>query len=432
MRWPASPVTAGRCGKPRVGERGPSGLVRRLRDHGRALGAVEVDRGERRPQARSLRRHARLRRGVSARGTRPRWWPTSAPSAPPPTVSAGRSQLPPTDRHRQGLSRGRSGAEDARSCPTKARPSWSSSTRTASGPRFQYELEFPIRPTATDEGYGAGVGDIVVSGKYVLGFNPSEAADLLRRVSRSRCPTGNEKQGSRFGHHGVRRPSFAFGKGIRSSVFQSKVAAELPADTNRASKNYQVRDRVFVPAHRFRAHGLRSRPRTDRRVQPEEQEPRADRGDRRFEGAQQTRPRHRVGGHGYSRCGRRARRGRRSSARTSCGTSATGRSGRVGSGATSLRVMESPARVLLSKATRTACVRRGAVRDGRARRPPSHPLPRLRMGAAKRRPLELRVPPLVEHLRHRRRVSLLRSQVDGNAVPEVPRLVAAPRLVRRR
>ncbi len=105
------------------------------------------------------------------------------------------------------------------------------------GPRFQYELEFPLRPTATNEGYGAGIGDVVVSGKYVLAFNPSKL-QILSGGLEVALPTGNEGKGLSSGTT-VFVPFLAFGKGIRSSVIQAKVAAELPADTDRASINYK-------------------------------------------------------------------------------------------------------------------------------------------------------------------------------------------------
>ena len=104
------------------------------------------------------------------------------------------------------------------------------------GPRFQYELEFPLRPKATDEGYGGGVGDIVVSGKYVLSFNPAKL-QILSGGLEAALPTGNE--GKRLGSGTtVFTPYLSFGKGIGRSVFQARIAAALPVDTNRAARNY--------------------------------------------------------------------------------------------------------------------------------------------------------------------------------------------------
>ena len=105
------------------------------------------------------------------------------------------------------------------------------------GPRFQYELEFPLRPKANDEGYGAGVGDLVVSGKYVLGFNRAKL-QIVSAGLEVALPTGNEGKGLSAGTP-VFAPYLAFGKGFRGSVIQGKVAAEFPADTDRAARNYR-------------------------------------------------------------------------------------------------------------------------------------------------------------------------------------------------
>lgn len=105
------------------------------------------------------------------------------------------------------------------------------------GPRFQYELEFPIRPTATDAGYGAGVGDVVVSGKYVLSFNPSKQRILSGGLEVA-LPTGSEQKELGSGTT-VFVPFLSFGKGIGSTVFQTKLSAELPADTDRASRTFK-------------------------------------------------------------------------------------------------------------------------------------------------------------------------------------------------
>jgi mono/diheme cytochrome c family protein len=102
------------------------------------------------------------------------------------------------------------------------------------GPRFQYELEFPLRPKATNEGYGAGVGDVVVSGKYVLAFEPSKRRILSGGLEVA-LPTGNELKGLGSGTM-VLVPFLALGQGFASTVLQARVAAELPAHTNRASR----------------------------------------------------------------------------------------------------------------------------------------------------------------------------------------------------
>jgi mono/diheme cytochrome c family protein len=105
------------------------------------------------------------------------------------------------------------------------------------GPRFQYELEFPLRPKANDQGYGPGIGDIVVSGKYVLGFDPARL-QIFSAGLEVALPTGNEGKSLGSGTT-VFSPYLAFGKGIGTGVLQGKLAMELPADTNRASRNYR-------------------------------------------------------------------------------------------------------------------------------------------------------------------------------------------------
>ena len=105
------------------------------------------------------------------------------------------------------------------------------------GPRFQYELEFPIRPAATDAGYGAGVGDVVVSGKYVLSFNPSKQRILSGGLEVA-LPTGSEQKDLGSGTP-VFVPFLSFGKGIGSTIFQTKLSAELPADQERAARTFK-------------------------------------------------------------------------------------------------------------------------------------------------------------------------------------------------
>jgi len=107
----------------------------------------------------------------------------------------------------------------------------------AEQPRAEYEIEFPVRPAATDAGYGAGVGDVVVSGKYVLSFNPSKRR-ILSGGFEVALPTGSEQKELGSGTT-VFVPFLAFGKGIGSTVFQTKLSAELPADTNRAARTFK-------------------------------------------------------------------------------------------------------------------------------------------------------------------------------------------------
>jgi len=117
------------------------------------------------------------------------------------------------------------------------------------GPRFQYELEFPLRPKATDQGYGAGVGDVVVSGKYVFSFNPSKL-QIFSGGLEAALPTGNENKELGSGTT-VFAPFLAFGKGLGSTVFQARVAAELPLDTDRAARTYKYAVAYSLPSIGF-------------------------------------------------------------------------------------------------------------------------------------------------------------------------------------
>lgn len=117
------------------------------------------------------------------------------------------------------------------------------------GPRFQWEVEFPLRPKPTDEGYGAGVGDIVVSGKYVLSFNPARL-QIFSGGLEAALPTGNEGKSLGSGTT-VFTPYLSFGKGLKWGVVQGRVAAELPVDTSRASRNYKYALAYSFPAIGF-------------------------------------------------------------------------------------------------------------------------------------------------------------------------------------
>lgn len=117
------------------------------------------------------------------------------------------------------------------------------------GPRFQYELEFPLRPAATNEGYGAGIGDVVVSGKYVLSFDRAR----MRIVSaglEAALPTGNEGRALGAGTT-VLSPFLAFGKAFGSTVFQTRVAGEFPINTTRASRTLRYEVAVSLPSIGF-------------------------------------------------------------------------------------------------------------------------------------------------------------------------------------
>jgi mono/diheme cytochrome c family protein len=117
------------------------------------------------------------------------------------------------------------------------------------GPRFQYELEFPLRPTPTKEGHGAGVGDVVVSGKYVIAFNPARLL-IVSGGLEAAFPTGSEGKGLGSGTT-VFSPFVTFGKAYSFGTFQSRLSANLPADTNRAGRNYGYALAYSFPAIGF-------------------------------------------------------------------------------------------------------------------------------------------------------------------------------------
>ena len=117
------------------------------------------------------------------------------------------------------------------------------------GPRFQYELEFPLRPRTNQEGYGAGPGDLVVSGKYVLGFDAAKLRILSAGLEIA-LPTGSE--GKRLGAGTtVFTPFLSFGKGIGGGAVQGRLAADFPIDANRAARNYRYAIAYSFPAIGF-------------------------------------------------------------------------------------------------------------------------------------------------------------------------------------
>lgn len=108
------------------------------------------------------------------------------------------------------------------------------------GPRFQYEVEFPLRPSGTREGLTAGIGDIAVQGKYVLSFNPEKRRILSGGLEVS-LPTGSEANELSDGT-AVFKPFLAFGQSFSRTTFQSRLMFEIPKNDTRASRvwNYSV------------------------------------------------------------------------------------------------------------------------------------------------------------------------------------------------
>jgi mono/diheme cytochrome c family protein len=105
------------------------------------------------------------------------------------------------------------------------------------GPRFQYELEIPFRPSTTIQRYRPGVGDVAIAGKYVLAFSP-EKGRIVSGGLRASFPTGNESKDLGVGTK-LFTPFIAAGQAVRGSVFQGYVGFELPADTRRSARNWQ-------------------------------------------------------------------------------------------------------------------------------------------------------------------------------------------------
>ena len=81
---------------------------------------------------------------------------------------------------------------------------------------------------------------------------------------------------------------------------------------------------------------------------------------------------------------------------------------------------------------RPVCGHGSRTRSGEKPRPqwPPHPLPALRLVTTQKRPLVLHLRALMEHLRHWRRVPILSSSVEGNAMLILQPLVAAFAVVR--
>jgi hypothetical protein len=102
------------------------------------------------------------------------------------------------------------------------------------GPRFQYELEVPLRLQARERGQGIGLGDITVSGKQVLAFDFQRLAILSGGLEVG-IPTGSEDKGLGAGTLRV-SPFLSFGKAWSGgrSMLQGRVAARIPADGGRA------------------------------------------------------------------------------------------------------------------------------------------------------------------------------------------------------
>jgi mono/diheme cytochrome c family protein len=105
------------------------------------------------------------------------------------------------------------------------------------GARFQYEFEFPFRPSTTARKYGPGIGDIGVGAKYVLHFD-RDAGRIVSAAMSASFPTGNEGKDLGVGTT-LFTPSLLLGQRIGGSVIQARLGFELPADTQRSDRNWQ-------------------------------------------------------------------------------------------------------------------------------------------------------------------------------------------------
>ena len=123
------------------------------------------------------------------------------------------------------------------------------------GPRFQYEIEVPVRPfVSTKEKYPAGLEDVSLAGKYVLGFDVARLW-ILSGGLRVSLPNGND--GKRLGAGTtVFTPFLLFGKGLKGGSLQGRIGADLPINTNRAARNYQYALAYSFPAMGFSRTGF--------------------------------------------------------------------------------------------------------------------------------------------------------------------------------
>lgn len=116
-------------------------------------------------------------------------------------------------------------------------------------PRFQYELVLPLRAQG---GAGRGIGNVEIEGKQVLAFS-HKSLSIFSGGLGFKLPTGSSSTP-------FVSPFLAFGKGFGRgrTFFQTKLGAELPADSAEAdaeltyaaalSHCFGMSRRAFVPA----------------------------------------------------------------------------------------------------------------------------------------------------------------------------------------
>lgn len=101
------------------------------------------------------------------------------------------------------------------------------------GPRFQYEIEVPMR-YAAPAGEGRGIGDVVVAGKQVLHFDQARK-QILSGGLEVTLPVGSESQGLGDGVWAF-SPFLAYGKAWGHSLLQARFGIDLPTDGARADR----------------------------------------------------------------------------------------------------------------------------------------------------------------------------------------------------
>jgi mono/diheme cytochrome c family protein len=101
------------------------------------------------------------------------------------------------------------------------------------GPRFQYEIEVPLR-YAAPAGERRGLGDVIVSGKQVLHFD-QRRTEILSAGLELGLPTGSESKGLGSGVWTL-APFLAYGKAWGRTLLQGNVSLDLPSDTAKAPR----------------------------------------------------------------------------------------------------------------------------------------------------------------------------------------------------
>lgn len=101
------------------------------------------------------------------------------------------------------------------------------------GPRFQYEIEAPLR-YAAPAGEGRGLGDLKLSGKQVLHFDVPRRQILSAGLGVT-LPTGRQEDGLGDGAWSL-APFLSYGKAWGRTLAQTKVGFELPSDRDQTRR----------------------------------------------------------------------------------------------------------------------------------------------------------------------------------------------------